>query len=336
MLDSVDKKIYMPNYNKHPFTKDYSKVSRVLIIFVFLDYFLRRGVLLNSFQSVGSFYYTIINIIYFSLFTIFFSIVFYRFYNELFQKFFLIGIVGIAMLLVSVLTLFFKEKEGSLYKVLVLILFLVMLLLNILIFKNMLFNKNISEEKRLFIIFIFLFSLTSIINSIIYLVTPLTPILSFVNIYSVLNIQNYFSNVASYSFLIVLIYFIVISLKEIMEHKLYKRAISFIFFTIFLMILSGFFSNSLYLSLASLINALGVNMVLPVFIYIYLIFMFITLSLVMLSRKNIDNKIFYIAILILLSGVNQNDLYLRLLFIFAITDLSFILQQKNPIDEMEP
>lgn len=328
MLDSVDKKIYMPNYNKHPFTKDYFKVSRVLIIFVFLDYFLRRGVLLNYFESLGDFYFIIINIIYFSLFTIFFSIVFYRFYNELFQRNFLIGVVGISMLLVSVLTLFIREKESNLYKALVVILFLVMLLLNILIFKDMLFDKNISEEKRLFIIFIFLFSLTSVVNSVIYV----TPILSFVNIYNILNIQNYFSNVASYSFLIVLIYFIVISLKEITRHKLYKRSISFIFFTILLMILAGLFSNSLYLSVLSLINALGINMILPMFIYIYLIFMFITLSLVMLSRKNIGNTIFYIAILILLSGINQNDLYLRVLFIFAITDLSFTLKQKNPID----
>jgi len=327
VIDNLDQ-INTSNYKRHPFTKDYSKVSRVLIIFVFLDYFLRRGVFLNSFESLGGFYFIIINIIYFSLFIIFFSIVFYRFYNELFQKNFLIGVVGISMLLVSLLTLFIKEEESNLYKVIVAILFLVMLLLNILIFKDMLFDKNISEWKRLFIIFIFLFSLTSIINSIIYLI----PILSFINIYSVLNIQNYFSNVASYSFLIVLIYFIAISFKEIMSHKLYKRLICFLFVTILLMILAGLFSNSLYLSVIYLINALGINMVLPMFIYIYLIFMFITLSLVMLSRKNMGNTIFYIAILILLSGINQNDLYLRVLFIFAITDLSFTLKQKNSID----
>ena len=328
MIDN-ETRINISDLNKNPFTKDYSNVSRVLIIFVFFDYFFRRGVLLNSFEIIGDFYFIIINIIYISLFIIFFSIVFYRFYNELFKKNFFIGIVGISMLLVSLLTLFIKEKESVLYKVLIGIFFLVLLLLNILIFKDMLFNKNISETKRLFIIFVFLFSFVSVINSIIYLVTPI----SFnVNIYNILSVQNYLLNVASYSFLIVLIYFIVISFREITEYKLYKRSIFFLFATISLMMLSVLFSKSLYLSVVSLINALGINIVLPMFVYVYLIFMFIILSLVMLSRKSIGNTIFYIAILILLSGINQNDLYLRVLFIFAITDLSRLLKVKNPIE----
>ena len=98
------------------------------------------------------------------------------------------------------------------------------------------------------------------------------------------------------------------------------------------MMLSVLFSKSLYSSIVSLIDALGINMVLPMFIYVYLIFIFIILSLVMLSRKRVDNTIFYIAILILLSGINQNDLYLRVLFIFAVTDLSRLLKVKNPIE----
>ncbi len=331
MIDN-ETQINISNLGKNPFTKDYSNVSRVLIIFVFFDYFFRRGVLLNSFKVIGDFYFIIINIIYISLFIIFFSIVFYRFYNDIFKRNFFIGIVGISMLLLSLLTLFIKQKESALYKVLIGIYFIMMLLLNILIFKDMLFDKNISETKRLFVIFIFLFSFVSIINSIIYLVTPVTPILFNVNIYNILSVQNYFLSVASYSFLIVLIYFVVISFKEITEYKLYKRSILFLFVTVLLMLLSVLFSKSLYLSIVSLINALGIEMILPMFIYVYLIFIFIILSLVMLSRKSIDNTIFYIVILILLSGINQNDLYLRVLFIFAITDLSLLLKVKNPIE----
>ena len=327
MIDNLNK-INISNLNKNPFTKDYPNVSRVLIIFVFFDYFFRRSVLLNSFKIIGEFYFIIVNIIYISLFIIFFSIVFYRFYNELFKKNFFIGIVGISMLLVSLLTLFIKEKESVLYKVLIAIFFLVLLILNILIFKDMIFNKNISETERLFIIFVFLFSFISIINSLVYLITPI----SFnINIYSILSIQNYFLSVASYSFLIVLVYFIVISFREISEHKLYKRLVLFLFVTISLMMLSVLFSSSLYSSIVSLINALGINIVLPIYVYVYLIFMFIILSLVMLSRKSVDNTVLYIAILILLSGINQNDLYLRVLFIFAVTDLSLLLKVKNPI-----
>lgn len=61
------------------------------------------------------------------------------------------------------------------------------------------------------------------------------------------------------------------------------------------------------------------------------------LSLIILTRKNMENPIFYIIILILLSGISQTDLYLRVLFIFAITDLSLhiALKPKNPTDDVE-
>ncbi len=71
---------------EHSFTSSYSKLSRVLLIFVFLDYILRQTLLKSSISDFSFYASLIINSVYFALFLIFFGIIFYRFYKCIFQK----------------------------------------------------------------------------------------------------------------------------------------------------------------------------------------------------------------------------------------------------------
>lgn len=320
-------------YNEHSFFSSYSRISRVLVIFIFFDYLIRQTILVKFIDILAFPIALSVSLIYFSLFIIFFGIVLYRFYKELFANNLIYALIGILTLFLGLSSLFLRTILPQEMSAIVLSIFFILLLaLYIIIFTDTLKLYNINEMTRGLIVFISVFTVLSSINAVLSSLNAVKIFSPFLSVYTVFYIQQYLANVASYSFLIVILYYIYLSLKYILQFKVYKIAVYFLICIMVFLVASIIFKQPIQVTVASFLLASGINVTLPLFIYVYILFIFLTTSLAIVTKTKTGFTLVSILLIIIISGLNIFDFYLRILSIFAITDLALFLKN-NYLEE---
>ncbi len=321
-------------YNEHSFVSSYSRISRVLVIFIFFDYLIRQTILVKFLDIVAFPIALSVNLIYFSLFITLFGIVLYRFYRELFTANLIYAVMGMLTILLGLCSLFLRTILPQEISAIILSIFFVLLLtLYIIIFTSILKLYNINEAMRGLVIFISIFTILSSMTAVISSLNSIKIFSPFLSIYKFFYIQQYLSNVASYSFLIVILYYTYFSLKYILQFKVYKVVLYFLICIAIFLVTAIIFRQPIQLTIESFLSASGINPTLPLFIYVYILFMFLTISFTIITTTKHKLTLISILLLIIISGLNIFDLYLRILSIFAITDLLLFLKNDDLQEE---
>ena len=197
----------------------------------------------------------------------------------------------------------------------------------------MILSKNITELERGIYIFILLSLLSSNINYLIISANKVIDTDSFHYISTY--ISNYMSKLSSFSFLVLMISYILIFIKKVIMKNI-NRSFMFAIIAIILSIIAIFsFGNSFFLIIISFFSALGIVMYLHFVVYMVIMIMFF-ITLFTSFMTSIVSKEYYpkliIFTLFILAGLDMSNFSLRLIALFAIMEISSI--QNNQKDDI--
>ncbi|MEI0476381.1 WESB_1763 family membrane protein [Brachyspira pulli] len=315
----------MTNTNKNKsFVIAYSFWSYILIAIVLFNYILFRSIVVDN----NSFFYLITFIFDYIVLITFFLLVFYQFYNAIFNSNILLSFIGILFLIFGTLKLYVMEI--NIHNIIEFLFFVTTLILTIKILFPIIKSKDTIELERGVYVFILLSLLASNINYIIISANKLID--SDIFHYTSTYISTYTSKLSSFSFLILIIGYILIFIKEIIMKNINKSFV-FVILGIVLSILSIFsFGANFLLIIISFFNALGIVMYLPFTIYmVVMIMFFITLFssfITSMVSKNYYPKLIIFTLLIL-AGLDMSNFSLRLISMFSILEMSNIQNYKK-------
>ncbi|MDO6994654.1 WESB_1763 family membrane protein [Brachyspira innocens] len=308
------------------FISKYNFWSYILIAIVFFNYLLFRAIVIDSNSSL----YLITFILDYIVLISFFLLVFYKFYNCIFTSQLLLSIIGILFLIFGTLKLY--AIDINIYNVIELLFFASLLILTLMILIPMILSKDITELERGIYIFILLSLLSSKINYLIISANKVIDTDSFHYISTYLS--NYMSKLSSFSFLVLLISYILIFIKIVIMKNI-NRSFMFAIIAIILSIIAIFsFGNSFFLIIISFFSALGIVMYIHFVVYMVIMIMFF-ITLFTSFMTSIVSKEYYpkliIFTLFILAGLDMSNFSLRLIALFAIMEISGI--QNNQKDD---
>lgn len=309
------------------FISKYNFWSYILIAIVFFNYLLFRAIVIDSNSSL----YLITFILDYIVLISFFLLVFYKFYNFIFTSQLLLSIIGILFLIFGTLKLY--AIDINIYNIIELLFFASLLILTLMILIPMLLSKNITELERGIYIFILLSLLSSNINYLIISANKVIDTDSFHYISTY--ISNYMSKLSSFSFLVLMISYILIFIKKVIMKNI-NRSFMFAIIAIILSIAAIFYlGNSFFLIIISFFSALGIVMYLHFVVYMVIMIMFF-ITLFTSFMTSIVSKEYYpkliIFTLFILAGLDMSNFSLRLIALFAIMEISSI--QNNQKDDI--
>ena len=314
--------------NNNSFINKYDFWANIFLIASLFNFIFFRVLFLDI--SGNSFVYFINYIINYSIFMIFFLLLFYKFYCYLFNFQIVNGILGIIFLITGTLKLYISDI--NIYNIVELLFFVFTFIITLKTLLPLIRLKNINELERGIYIFILttlgfsnlsyiLFSANKIVDSDIF---------HYVSLY----LTSYMEKVASLSFIIIMIsYIIIFAPKILVSHTSYWRTkIKYYFFGLAILIISLMLMSRYSLIMIYFYNALGVGINFPFVFYAILIVVFILTLFSFLTSSIVLKKYsakFIIFTLFILAGIDMSDFTLRLISIFSIIELTEIIEGRN-------
>ena len=317
------------NKNNNSFINKYNFWANIFLIAVLFNFLFFRILFLDI--SGNSFIYLINYIINYSIFLIFFLLLFYKFYGYLFNSQIVNGILGIIFLIAGTLKLYISDI--NIYNIVELLFFVFTFIITIKTLLPTILLKNINELKRGIYIFILTALAFSNFSYILFSANKIVDndIVHYVS----LSLTSYMEKVASLSFIIIMISYIIIFIpKTIINYTSYwKTQIKYFIFGLAIVIFSFILmSNKYSLILIYFYNALGIGLNFPLIFYAFLTVAFIFTLFSFLSASIISKKYsaeFIIFTLFILAGIDMSDFTLRLISIFSVIELTEIIGVKN-------
>lgn len=316
--------LYMEDFGiqnyKEPFAKVYSFWGKLLVIGVFFDYIVYRSAIIIT----APFFSLIISLIDYALYAVFFCLVFYKFYIYIFNYKIFFSINGIVFLILGTLKLYIQNI--MFYHIVELLFFISLISLYLQLLLPLIISKETGERDRGCLVFIFIMLISSALNSLTISLASMGLFDMFENI--ILIFQTYITRLSSSSFLIFILYYTFLFLKNIIIDNVQKSFLPMIIIVSICTFFTVIFRNAFYILILSLYNALQVVIYMPFFIYIFIMMLFFIVFLsyliAIISMKKTSVEFISFSLLIL-SGLDMSVLYLRLISLFAIMELfSFI------------
>lgn len=306
------------------FVGAYSFWSYLLIAIVFFNYLFFRTLVIDN----NSFIYLFTFILNYIVLISFFLLVFYKFYNCIFNSEVFLAVFGILFLISGTLRLY--AIEISIYNYIELLYFLSILILTIKILLTIIKSNNIMELDRGIYVFILISLSSSNINYILISANKIidTDIFHYISTF----IATYMSKLSSFSFLVLMIAYILIFIKKVVMKNINKSFFFIIMMVILSIIAILVFGNSFFLIIVSFFGALGVVMYLPFTIYLVVIIMFL-MTLFTSFMSSLVSKYYYPSLIIftlfMLAGLDISNFSLRLISIFAIMEMLSMCKDKK-------
>ncbi|WP_416487628.1 WESB_1763 family membrane protein [Brachyspira hyodysenteriae] len=306
------------------FVGAYSFWSYLLIAIVFFNYLFFRTLVIDN----NSFIYLFTFILNYIVLISFFLLVFYKFYNCIFNSEVFLAVFGILFLISGTLRLY--AIEISIYNYIELLYFLSILILTIKILLTIIKSNNIMELDRGIYVFILISLSSSNINYILISANKIidTDIFHYISTF----IATYMSKLSSFSFLVLMIAYILIFIKKVVMKNINKSFFFIIMMVILSIIAILVFGNSFFLIIVSFFGALGVVMYLPFTIYLVVIIMFL-MTLFTSFMSSLVSKNYYPSLIIftlfMLAGLDISNFSLRLISIFAIMEMLSMCKDKK-------
>ncbi len=311
------------------FLSNYKLFSKIIIISIFIDFIIRRLLIITMLPENIAY---IITANYIILMVVLVALVYYRIYEFLLLKIKLIlklPIVagGVCFILLMVMLLYLREFNSFYY--VLLFTFYAMLamvyipLLYILIDSA---TKSKNEYKISLSVFISLLLISFLLNTML----DLSSILPNTEKFS--SIQHYFEKVSIYTILVIMLYFslynIYTSKKNDLVNKILKSIMVMTMLSVSIMISKYSFANVF----TQIFGALSIKVILPDFIYIF-VSMSCMFAIIKLFLKKSNQKTYFIALaMFILSGLSSTDLYLRLLSIFSLIEMINLTPESSTND----
>ncbi|MCZ9852008.1 hypothetical protein OFR22_00595 [Brachyspira hyodysenteriae] len=306
------------------FVGAYSFWSYLLIAIVFFNYLFFRTLVIDN----NSFIYLFTFILNYIVLISFFLLVFYKFYNCIFNSEVFLAVFGILFLISGTLRLY--AIEISIYNYIELLYFLSILILTIKILLTIIKSNNIMELDRGIYVFILVSLSSSNINYILISANKIidTDIFHYISTF----ISAYMSKLSSFSFLVLMIAYILIFIKKVVMKNINKSFFFIIMMVILSIIAILVFGNSFFLIIVSFFGALGIVMYLPFTIYLVVIIMFL-MTLFTSFMSSLVSKYYYPSLIIftlfMLAGLDISNFSLRLISIFAIMEMLSMCKDKK-------
>ncbi|MCZ9839936.1 hypothetical protein OFQ52_02565 [Brachyspira hyodysenteriae] len=306
------------------FVGAYSFWSYLLIAIVFFNYLFFRTLVIDN----NSFIYLFTFILNYIVLISFFLLVFYKFYNCIFNSEVFLAVFGILFLISGTLRLY--AIEISIYNYIELLYFLSIFILTIKILLTIIKSNNIMELDRGIYVFILISLSSSNINYILISANKIidTDIFHYISTF----IATYMSKLSSFSFLVLMIAYILIFIKKVVMKNINKSFFFIIMMVILSIIAILVFGNSFFLIIVSFFGALGVVMYLPFTIYLVVIIMFL-MTLFTSFMSSLVSKYYYPSLIIftlfMLAGLDISNFSLRLISIFAIMEMLSMCKDKK-------
>ena len=314
--------------NNNSFINKYDFWANIFLIASLFNFLFFRVLFLDI--SGNSFVYFINYIINYSIFMIFFLLLFYKFYCYLFNFQIVNGIFGIIFLITGTLKLYISDI--NIYNIVELLFFVFTFIITLKTLLPLIRLKNINELERGIYIFILttlgfsnlsyiLFSANKIVDSDIF---------HYVSLY----LTSYMEKVASLSFIIIMIsYIIIFAPKILVSHTSYWiTKMKYSIFSLPIIISSLILMSRYSLIIIYFYNSLGVGLNFPFVFYAILIVVFILTLFSFLTSSIVLKKYsakFIIFTLFILAGIDMSDFTLRLISIFSIIELTEIIEGRN-------
>lgn len=306
------------------FVGAYSFWSYLLIAIVFFNYLFFRTLVIDN----NSFIYLFTFILNYIILISFFLLVFYKFYNCIFNSEVFLAVFGILFLISGTLRLY--AIEISIYNYIELLYFLSIFILTIKILLTIIKSNNIMELDRGIYVFILISLSSSNINYILISANKIidTDIFHYISTF----ISAYMSKLSSFSFLVLMIAYILIFIKKVVMKNINKSFFFIIMMVILSIIAILVFGNSFFLIIVSFFGALGIVMYLPFTIYLVVIIMFL-MTLFTSFMSSLVSKYYYPSLIIftlfMLAGLDISNFSLRLISIFAIMEMLSMCKDKK-------
>lgn len=314
--------------NNNSFINKYDFWANIFLIASLFNFIFFRVLFLDITEN--SFIYFINYIINYSIFMIFFLLLFYKFYNYLFNFQIVNGILGIIFLITGTLKLYISDI--NIYNIVELLFFVFTFIITLKTLLPLIRLKNINELERGIYIFILLSLGFSNFSYILFSANKIvdSDIFHYVSLY----LTSYMEKVASLSFIIIMISYIIIFIpKTITNYTSYCRTkIKYYFFGLAIFIFSLILISRYSLIMIYFYNALGVGINFPFVFYAILIVVFILTLFSFLTSSIVLKKYsaeFIIFTLFILAGIDMSDFTLRLISIFSIIELTEIIEGRN-------
>uniref|UniRef100_UPI003D7DFC93 WESB_1763 family membrane protein n=1 Tax=Brachyspira sp. TaxID=1977261 RepID=UPI003D7DFC93 len=313
------------NNNNNSFINKYNFWANIFLIAVLFNFLFFRVLFLDI--SGNSFIYIINYIINYSIFIIFFLLLFYKFYGYLFNSQIVNGILGIIFLITGTLKLYISDI--NIYNIVELLFFIFTFIITIKTLLLIILLKNINELERGIYIFIFTALAFSNFSYILFSINKIVDddIVHYVSLF----LTSYMEKVASLSFIIIMISYIIIFIP-----KYWKTKIKYFIFGLAIVIFSFILMSDKYnLIIIYFYNALGVGINFPFIFYAFLTVAFIFTLFSFLSASIISKKYsaeFIILTLFILAGIDMSDFTLRLISIFSAIEMTEIILNSLSID----
>ena len=298
------------------FVSAYNFWSYLLIAIVFFNYLFFRALVIDN----NSFIYVITFILNYIVLISFFLLVFYKFYNCIFNSEPFLAAFGILFLISGTLRIY--AIEINIYNYIELLYFISIFVLTIKIFISIIKSNNIMELDRGIYVFMLLALASSNINYILISANKIidTDIFHYISTF----ISTYMSKLSSFSFLILMIAYILIFMKKVVMKNINKSFFFIIMMVILSIIAILVFGSSFFLIVISFFGALGIVMYLPFTVYLVVIIMFLmTLFTSFMScfvSKYYSPKLIVFT-LFMLAGLDMSNFALRLISVFAVMEI---------------
>lgn len=291
--------------------------TNILVVAVFFNFIFFRTLFFDI--SDNSFIFLTNYIINYSVFIIFFLLLFYKFYGYLFSSQIVNGVLGIIFLITGTLKLYIVNI--NIYNIVELLFFIFIFIITIKTLMPFILSKNIKELKRGIYIFVFTTLAFSNLSYILFSANKIvdSDIFHYISLY----LTRYMEKAASLSFIIIMIVYIIIFIKELTVNKICK----YLIFVLSIIISLIIFKSQYSLIMVYFYNALGLSLNFPFVFYVLLMIIFLFTLLSFLSSSIMSKKYyaeFMVFTLFILAGLDINDFTLRLISIFSIIEMAEI------------
>lgn len=306
----------------------YYSYARLFVLLVLLDYIITVVLSVSLFVRLPAMLNTAASFLYLLLFVIFTSLLFYRFYNALFEKKFVFAISGLTMLFLGIFAMYLKRFVGvPVFQQIVFILFFISLIvLYFIILIPVIKSKHISDTERGAYIFLFLILTLPLINAVLKSVITSYPIMS---------IERYIGRLSSTSFLIfIFYYFVMVQSVVAKNNKVAKKNILItLALLVIIFLLSIYLKNeNTYTTIIAIFNNINVKLYLPFYFYTFALAIFIITFIV--GYIFTDNRFPFIPLtLVILTGLNTADFYIRIVSVFAVIDIAYYINTNKNIND---
>ena len=311
--------------NNNSFIHKYNFWANIFLIAVLFNFLFFRILFLDI--SGNSFIYFINYIINYSIFIIFFLLLFYKFYGYLFNFQIENGILGIIFLIMGILKLYISDI--NIYNIVELLFFIFTFIITLKTLLPLICLKNINELERGIYIFILISLVFSNFSYILFSANKIvdSDIVHYISLYLTSNMEK----VASLSFIIIMIsYIIIFAPKILVSHTSYWiTKMKYSIFSLPIIISSLILMSRYSLIIIYFYNSLGVGLNFPFVFYAILIVVFILTLFSFLTSSIVLKKYsaeFIIFTLFILAGIDMSDFTLRLISIFSIIELTEIIE----------